>query len=234
MHDSQHVIGARGGESAQDRRIADRLIGGTPRVDRVADVAHRGQLRQDGRARGLRHRRQVETSHTGKIGDQGRLAGRHGDDASPAPTHAPAQAVATGMQLGRLEQFVQIRAADHPGRGEGRIGDPVFAGQRAAVGEGGGPCLGRATHLHGQDRFAQLECAIGQGQESFRPFEPLDEQQDRVGFRVVQAVGQEVAYVEDDLGTGPDDATEPDPGPRMDERVGDAAALGDSGHAAAG
>ena len=146
----------------------------------------------------------------------------------------PAEPAAPGMELGRLEELVEVGAADHAGGGEGRVGHPVLAGQRAAVGDGGRLRLGRATDLHGEDRLAQLERPVGQGQEALRPLEALDEEDDRVGLGVVDGVGQVVADVQDDLGPAADDPAEADPGPGVDERVGHAAALGDAGDPAAG
>ena len=87
--------------------------------------------------------------------------------------------------------------------------------------------------LDGHDRLAQLERAVGQGEEPLGPLEALDEQDDRARLRVVEAVGQVVAQVEDDLRAAADDPREADPVARMDERVGDRTRLGDPGHAAA-
>ncbi len=87
--------------------------------------------------------------------------------------------------------------------------------------------------LDREDRLAELERPVRQGEEPLGTLEALDEQDDRVGLRVVERVGEVVADVEDDLGAAPDDPAEADPRPRVDERIGDAPALGDSGHATA-
>ena len=98
---------------------------------------------------------------------------------------------------------------------------------------GGGLRLGAAAHLDGEDRLADLERAVGQREEPLRPLEALDEQDDGVGLRVVQAVGQVIAQVEHDLRAAADDARPADPGPGVDERVRHAARLGDPGDPAA-
>ena len=151
----------------------------------------------------------------------------------PRPTERP-EPPAAGVELGRLEQLVEVGAADDAGRGERRVGHPVLAGDRAAVGDRRLLRLARPPDLHRQDRLAELERPVGQGEEPLRSLEPLDEQDDRVRLRVLDRVGEVVAHVEDDLGPAADDPAEPDPRPRVDERVGDAAALGDPGHPAAG
>ena len=87
--------------------------------------------------------------------------------------------------------------------------------------------------LHDHDRLAQLERPIGESEEALRALETLEEEDDRRRFRVVQAVRQVVADVEDDLRPAADDPGEPDPRSRMDEGVGDGPGLGDAGHAAA-
>ena len=49
-----------------------------------------------------------------------------------------------------------------------------------------------------------------------------------MGLRVVEAVGEEVAHVEDDLAAAADDPREADAGPGVDEGVGHRARLGDA------
>ena len=87
--------------------------------------------------------------------------------------------------------------------------------------------------LDGHDRLAELERPVGQREEPLGPLEALDEEDDRARLRVVEAVGEVVADVEDDLRAAADDPREPDPVPGMDEGVGDRARLGDPGDPAA-
>ena len=89
------------------------------------------------------------------------------------------------------------------------------------------------TDLHGHDRLAELERAVGEGEEPLRPLEPLEEQDDRRRLRVVEAVREVVADVEDDLGPAADDPAEADARARVDEGVGHRARLGDAGDTAA-
>ncbi len=98
-----------------------------------------------------------------------------------------------------------------------------------------GRCLRLVTpaDLHHHDRLAQLERPIGEGEETLRALETLEEEDDRRRFRVVQAIRQVIADVENDLRPAADDPREPDPRSRMDEGVGDGPGLGDAGHAAA-
>ena len=233
VDDPKDVIGIRLGEGAHDRRIADGLVGGAPGVDRVADIAHRRQLPKDGLPGGLGDRREVEPGLDGEVGEQRCLAGRDRHESRPAATDPSAEAVAAGVELGRLEQLVEVGAADHPGRGQGGIGHPVLARDRAAVGDRGRLGLRRPPDLDREDRLAELQGSVGQRQEALGPFEPLDEQDDRVGLWILERVGQVVAHVEDDLGAAPDDPAEPDPRAGVDERIRDRPALGDAGHAAA-
>ena len=150
----------------------------------------------------------------------------------PRPTAAAGPAGALD-ELGRLEQLVEVGAADDAGGVEGGIGDARFAGERARVGDRGRLRLVASTDLDGHDRLAELERAIGQGEEALRPLEPLEEQDDRGRLGVVEAVREVVAHVEHDLGAAADDPREPDPGARLDERIGDRTRLGDAGDAAA-
>ncbi len=92
----------------------------------------------------------------------------------------------------------------------------------------------RPPDLDRQDRLAQLQRAVAEGQEQLGPLEPLDEQHDGVGLGVVEAVGEVVAQVEDHLGADGHDPAVPDPRPRrVEERVGDAARLRQAGDVAA-
>ena len=232
VDDRQHVVGARPGEGVQDSRVGHPLVGRAPRVDRVADVAEGGQIPGDRRPGRGRDGRQVGSDGLGQVGDQRRLAGRDGDHAGPALADAPAEPAAASVQLGRLEQGIEVGAADDAGRGQGRVGCPGLTGQRTRVGDGCGLGLGAPADLQGQDRLAHRQGPIGQGEEPFGPLEALDEQDDRVGLGVVQAVGHVVAHVEDDLAARPDDPAEADPGPEVDERIGHRAALGDPGNMA--
>ena len=119
-----------------------------------------------------------------------------------------------------------------PGRVERGVGHPRLAGERAGVGDRRGLRLVAPPDLDGHDRLAQLERPIGERQEPLGPLEPLDEQDDRARLGVVEAVGEVVADVEDDLRAAADDPREADPVPGMDERVADRARLGDPGDAA--
>ena len=90
-----------------------------------------------------------------------------------------------------------------------------------------------AADLDREDRLADRQRVVGQGQEPFWPLEALDEQDDRLGRRIVEAVGEVVAQVEHDLRAAAHDARPADPGARVDERVRNAPGLGDPGHATA-
>ncbi len=158
-------------------------------------------------------------------------ADRH--DAGPAAPDRPAGPADALDELGGLEQLVEVGAADDAGGVERRIGDPGLAGERPGVGDGRRLRLVAAPDLDGHDRLAELEGAVGEGEEALRSLEALDEQDDRGRLGVVEAVGEVVADVEDDLGAAADDPAEPDPRARLDERVGHRARLGDAGDAAA-
>ena len=151
----------------------------------------------------------------------------------PSAADAPAGPARPLDQLGGLEQLVEVAAADDPGRVERRVGDPRLAGQRPGMGDRGGLRLVAPADLDRHDRLAELERPVGQGEEPLGPLEPLDEQDDRARLGVVEAVGEVVADVEDDLRAAADDPREADPVARVDERVGDRARLGDPGDAAA-
>ena len=71
---------------------------------------------------------------------------------------------------------------------------------------------------------------IHQGEEPLRSFEPLHEEYDGLRGHVVQAPGQVVAQVEDDLRPATDDARPADPRPGVQEGIGDATRLGDRSH----
>ncbi len=167
-----------------------------------------------------------------EVGDERGLAGRHGHDAGPAAAHAPPEPAATRHELRRLEQLVEVVAADDARGPQGGIGCPVLARERARVGDRRGLRLRTAANLDDHDRLAELQRVIGQGEEPLRPLEALHEQDDRVGLRVVEAVGEEVAGVEDDLAAAADDPREADPRPGVDERVRHRTRLGDARHAA--
>ena len=199
---------------------------------RVADVAERRQVGVDARPGGLGDRRQVDARPRREVGDERRLAGRDRHDARPPAPHRPAEAPGAGDELGRLEQLVEVRAADDPGRPECRVDDPVLARERPGVGDRGRLGLMAAAHLDRQDRLADRERVVGEGEEPLGPLEPLDEQDDRVGRVVVEAVGEVVAQVEHHLRAAADDARPADPGAGVDEGVRHAAGLGDAGDAA--
>ena len=96
----------------------------------------------------------------------------------PRPTRRPS-APDPCDELRRLEQLVEVVAADDAGGVERGLGDPVLAGERPGVGHGRCLGLGAATDLDGHDRLAELERPIGQREEALRPLEALDEQDDR-------------------------------------------------------
>ena len=99
---------------------------------------------------------------------------------------------------------------------------------------GCGACVLAPADLDGHDRLAELQGAIRQRQEPLGATEPLEEQDDRGRLRVVEAVREVVADVEDDLRSAADDPAEADPRPRLDERVGHGSGLRDAGDPAAG
>ena len=109
----------------------------------------------------------------------------------------------------------------------------VSPASEPGVGHRGRLRLVAPADLDRHDRLAELERAVGQGEEPFRALEPLDEQDDRGRLGVVEAEREVVADVEDDLRAAADDPREADPVARMDERVGHRARLGDPGDAAA-
>ena len=235
MDDGQHVIGARRREGFEGRPIRDRCVVGAPRVERVADVAHRRQVAQDRRPGGIGNRRQVEPDALGEVGDQRRLAGGHRDHAGPPTPDATPQPVGAGDQLRLLEQLVEVVAADDPGGLERRVGHPVLPGQAAAVRDRRLLCLLGPADLDREDRLAHGKRPVGEREEPLGTLEPLDEQHDGVGLVVVQAVGEVVADVQHGLRADGHDPAVPDPrAGRMDERIGDAAGLGEAGDVPAG
>ena len=129
MDDRKDVVAARPGERFEHDRVGDTLIGGPPWIDRIADVAERWQLRLDRRTGSLRYRRKVGADVLGDVGDERRLAGRHRDDPGSAATDVSSETPAAGVQLGRLEQGIEVGAADDAGCGQGRVGRPHLAGQ---------------------------------------------------------------------------------------------------------
>ena len=179
----------------------------------------------------LRHGRQVHAGDRREIGDERRLAGRHGHHAGPAGADAATHPVAAGQQLGRLDAARRGRAQRMtPVAAKRGVGDPVLAGQGARVREGGHLGLGGPTDLHEGDRLALLERPIGEREEALGALEALHEEDDGVGLGIVQAIGQVVADVEDDLGAAADDPAPADARPRrVDEGIGDRARLGDAG-----
>ena len=150
----------------------------------------------------------------------------------PRPTDRPSRR-APATSSAAFEQLVEVGAADDAGRAERRVHDPVLARERSGVGDGGGLGLLAAAHLDGEDRLADRERVVREGEEPLGPLEPLDEEDDRVRRLVVEAVGEVVAQVEHDLRAAADDARPADPRAGVDERVRDAAGLGDAGDAAA-
>ncbi len=101
------------------------------------------------------------------------------------------------------------------------------------MGDRRGLGLRAAPDLDDHDRLVELERAVGEREEPLRALEALEEQDHGVRLGVVEAVGEEVARVEDDLAAAADDPREADPVAGVDERVGDRARLGDPGDAAA-
>ena len=96
----------------------------------------------------------------------------------PRPTRRPVRRDALD-QLGRLEQLVEVAAADDPGGIERRVGDARLARQRPGMGDRRGLGLVAPPDLDRHDRLAQLERPVGEGEEPLGPLEPLDEQDDR-------------------------------------------------------
>ena len=74
----------------------------------------------------------------GEVRDERRLARGDRHHARPAAPHARPAATIPSIELRRLEQLIEVVAADDAGRVERRIGHPVLAGQAAAVGDRGG------------------------------------------------------------------------------------------------
>ena len=225
----EDVVRARRGHRLEHRAVRGRRVGGAPRVERVRDEAHRGELFEDPFARGIGDRWDVQADGRREVGDERRLPGadRH-DPGPPAPdaTTRPADAL---DELRRLEQLVEVGAADDAGGIEGGVGRARLARQRAGVGDRRGLRLLAAADLDDHDRLAELERPIGERQEPLGPPEALEEEDHRRGLRVVEAVREVVADVEDDLRSAADDPAEADPRARLDERVGDRARLGDAG-----
>ena len=87
----------------------------------------------------------------------------------PMPTARSADAL---DQLGRLEQLVEVGAADDAGCIERGVRRTRLARERAGVGDRGGPRLLAAADLDDHDRLAELERPVGQGQEPLRPRKP--------------------------------------------------------------
>ena len=226
VDERQHVVGARLREGGQAAPVREGGLRGTPGIHGVADVAERRHVGGHPRPGRLRHRRQVQAGARGQVRDERALPGRDGDHGRPASTDATAHGPGAADQGGRLEQVVEVVAADDAGRPEGRVGGPVLARQRAGVRDGGSLGLVAPADLDGQDRLAHLERPIGQGQEPLRPADALDEEHDGGRLGVLEAVGEVVAEVDDDLRAGADDATPADPVAVVEEGVGDAARTG--------
>ena len=183
------------------RRYAAGASSRAPRVERVADVAHR----RAGRAGSRRGPRR------GRAAGRGRSASARSatSDASPVDTvttpvrprpHPPAQAArcrrsARPPRCSSSRSSHRITPAASSAASVTRSSParlPLCA-IAAACAWADRPDLDR------EDRLAQLERVVGEGEEPLRPLEALDEQHDRVRLGVVEAVGEVVAQVEHDL-----------------------------------
>ena len=233
MHEHQDVVGVRRCHRLEGCAVGDRRVGRAPRVHRVPDVAHRREVLEDARTGALGQRWQVDPGPRREIRHERCFAGAHGDDSRPPTADRSARSAESFHELRGLEQLVEVGAPDHARGVEGRIGHARLAGQRAGMRDRRRLRLVAPADLHHHDGLAQLERPIGEGEEAFRALETLEEEDDRRRFRVVQAVRQVIADVEDDLRPAADDPGEPDPRSRMDEGVGDGPGLGDAGNAAA-
>ena len=145
VDEDEDVVGTRRRHRLEHGPIGGPGAVGAPRVERVPDVAHGRQRLEDAGPRRVGDRRQVEPGPRHEVGDQRRLAGRHGHDAGPPATDPPAGPAHALDQLGRLEQLVEVAAADDPGRVERGIGDPRLARQRARSGRRPPPGPGRSA-----------------------------------------------------------------------------------------
>ena len=219
VDEGEDVVRARVGERVERGAVGGRRVGRAPRVERVADVAERRQPLEERGAGGVGDRRQVDAGPRREVGDQRGLAGRDRDDAGPPAPDPPAQPPRARDQLGGLEQLVEVVAADHARRAKCGVGRPVVAGQRPGMGDRRGLGLRAAPDLHDHHRLVELERPVGEREEPLRSLEALEEQDDRVGLGVVEAVREEVARVEDDLAAAADDPREADPVAGVDERV---------------
>ena len=90
-------------------------------------------------------------------------------------------------------------AADDAGCIERGIRRSRLARQRAGVGDRGGPRLLAAADLDDHDRLADSGALSARAGEPLRSAEAFEEQDDRRGLGVIDAVGQIVADVEDDF-----------------------------------
>ena len=229
MDDREDVVGTGLRECPERRSVGRRRLGRAPRVERVADVAEGRQVAQQSFAGRGRNVRQVDPGPRCKVRDQRGFPGRDRDDACPAATDAAAHPPAAGHQLGRLQELVQVGAAEDSCRREGCIRRPVLTRKGPRVGERSRLGLGASADLHDHDRLAKGQGPVREGEEPLRPLEPLEEEDDRRRLRVVEAVAEEVAGIEDDLAAAADDPREADPRAGLDEGIGHRSGLGDAG-----
>ena len=151
----------------------------------------------------------------------------------PRPARRPSRRDAADERR-RLEQLVEVVAADDAGgaeRGVGRRGRRRRASRCAAIAAAWacglrptftariGLSIASARSASARNRSGRLKPSTNSTIESVA--------------RVVEAGGQVVADVEDDLGAAADDPAPADPRPGVDERVRDAPGLGDADGAAA-
>ena len=234
MDEDQHVVGVAGRQGLEAGAVCRTWVRGTPRIQWIPDVAHRREAFQDPGAGGVRDGRQIHARPWRHVCDERGLARGDGDDPGPPPADAATGPTHALHELRGLQQLVQVGAADHPGGVQRGVRHPGLAGERSGMGDRRGLRLVAASDLDRHDRLAELERAIGKCQKPLRPLEPLHEQDDRACLRVVQAVSEVVAQVQDHLRATADDPAEADPRPRMHERVRHRARLRDAGDAASG
>ena len=120
----------------------------------------------------------------------------------PRPTRRPGAPRALD-ELGGLEQLVEVAQRMTPAASRAASVTRSSPASEPRVGDGGRLRLVAPADLDGHDRLAHRERPVGQGEEPLGSLEPLDEQHDRVGLGVVEAVGEVVAHVEDHLGAAP-------------------------------
>jgi hypothetical protein len=174
-------------------------------VQRVGDGAARDGLREPGPQAGrLGH---VDVLLVGQVAGQLREPAGHGEHGQPGD-RAPVLPRQLLQELHPVDQVVDVVGRLDPGLPERDVIDPRVGGQGAGVGRGHALSALSLAHLHGDDRLARLQAAVGRLEEHVRAPDLLDRERDHLGHRVVGQVVQEVGDVGHGLVPGRDEQVE--------------------------